>query len=51
VLREAIERVMRERAGDDASGLGEAFSVLRGLIDRVAEISVRAWRSAERTRR
>ena len=51
ILRAAIERVLRERAGVDAGQFGEAFSILSGLIERVAEISQRAWRSAERTRR
>ena len=48
LLREAVERVLRAAPRTAAGGLEEALSILRGLIDRVSDLSVRAWRSAER---
>ncbi|HEX6059576.1 MAG TPA: ATP-binding protein [Gemmatimonadaceae bacterium] len=48
VLGEVIDEVLRRRLGKGAADAEEAFAILHGMLGRVSDLSVRAWRVAER---
>ena len=48
ILGEVIDGTLRKRLGDAADESEEAFAILHGMLGRVSDLSVRAWRVAER---